>query len=261
MILPPTGTIRTVDYTDNLVDNNTIQVFLQKIILQHANVNSYKGIHISLLRTYKNLIYLIYTIILAILYATFNWILTSLSNYGRTTNNTLSIVLASTMFYLIYIKILVRRNTNDNEEYSEYAAKELTNIRERYYKNSDGVLYLTIMENSQCRNGVELIGMIGVKPFSEKEKSEHKLDLNSRVCLLEKMGVHESARGSGLGFKLIEKALGFTRERKYEFAALYVYEFNLPAIKLYSKFGFREVERIPYDKILGLSDLLMMCTL
>jgi len=119
-------------------------------------------------------------------------------------------------------------------EYTDSSIKEFANIHERYYQyvDEDGALYLAVLKNSKSKNGFELVGIIGVRPCSENKKIEHKLDSYRKVCVLERMGVHENLRGMRLGTKLVEKRLEFVKVRRYEITALYVLEVNFPGIEL-----------------------------
>lgn len=55
------------------------------------------------------------------------------------------------------------------------------------------------------------------------------------------MGVHPDYRGQGIGSRLLRSALELARETGLECVDLDVYASNVPAIRLYEKFGF-EVE-------------------
>jgi RimJ/RimL family protein N-acetyltransferase len=60
------------------------------------------------------------------------------------------------------------------------------------------------------------------------------------------MGIERSHRGQGWGARFIETALSWTRENSsLEWLDLYVFTQNIPAIGLYTRFGFRELGRTP----------------
>jgi ribosomal protein S18 acetylase RimI-like enzyme len=71
-------------------------------------------------------------------------------------------------------------------------------------------------------------------------------------CWLEDLYVRESARRSGLGAAVVEKALGRARERGCERVELDVNEANAGAIALYERFGFSV-----FSEPFGARDLLM----
>jgi GNAT superfamily N-acetyltransferase len=57
-------------------------------------------------------------------------------------------------------------------------------------------------------------------------------------CCLEDLFVEESARGSGLGGRLVEAAIDRARERGSRRMELDVNDANEPALRLYERFGF-----------------------
>ncbi len=61
------------------------------------------------------------------------------------------------------------------------------------------------------------------------------------VAQLRWLLVEAAARGCGLGEKLVETAVGFAREKKYEKIILMTIDFLTPARRLYEKFGFYQV--------------------
>ena len=58
------------------------------------------------------------------------------------------------------------------------------------------------------------------------------------VAQLRWLLVEAAARGYGLGEKLVETAVGFAREKKYEKIILMTIDFLTPARRIYEKFGF-----------------------
>lgn len=60
------------------------------------------------------------------------------------------------------------------------------------------------------------------------------------------MGIERSHRQQGFGVQLMTEALAWAREQSIiEWVDLYVFTHNTPAIALYTKFGFKEVARVP----------------
>lgn len=55
------------------------------------------------------------------------------------------------------------------------------------------------------------------------------------------MGIDSEYRNQGLGKKLIHFAIDFCKENKIEYIDLSVFAHNLPAVKLYSKCGFKQI--------------------
>ena len=58
------------------------------------------------------------------------------------------------------------------------------------------------------------------------------------------MSVARPWRGRGVGSALLEAALGWARDNGYRQVSLEVFPHNEPAISLYRKFGFVQVERL-----------------
>lgn len=65
---------------------------------------------------------------------------------------------------------------------------------------------------------------------------------NEKVIELAKMGVSPNSQGMGIGSKLIAAVIDFARQKNYESVILYSNTILKPAIHLYEKFGFKEVE-------------------
>jgi ribosomal protein S18 acetylase RimI-like enzyme len=55
------------------------------------------------------------------------------------------------------------------------------------------------------------------------------------------MGVESSARGQGVGYRLIERAILYARQTHSDYLNLLVDPANLPAIALYRRVGFRDI--------------------
>jgi ribosomal protein S18 acetylase RimI-like enzyme len=55
------------------------------------------------------------------------------------------------------------------------------------------------------------------------------------------MGVEASARGHGIGYRLIERAILYARQTHSAYLNLLVDPANLPAIALYRRVGFRDI--------------------
>ena len=70
---------------------------------------------------------------------------------------------------------------------------------------------------------------------------------NEKVIELAKMGVSPKYQGRGIGAKLIAAVIDFAREKDYKSVILYSNTVLKPAIHLYKKFGFKEVELEDYS--------------
>ena len=79
-----------------------------------------------------------------------------------------------------------------------------------------------------CFDGDELIAYVGFLAVLDE-------------CQINNVAVHPDYRRCGLGRKMIERVLSFTREKGLKFWLLEVNSKNDAAINLYKSFGFEEV--------------------
>jgi RimJ/RimL family protein N-acetyltransferase len=89
----------------------------------------------------------------------------------------------------------------------------------------------------------EVIGWCDIRPVEHPTRS-HVGELG--------MGILNGFRGKGIGTSLVKKCLQHATQAGLEKVELQVYETNIPAIELYSKFGFKIVgTRERYRKVDG----------
>ena len=72
------------------------------------------------------------------------------------------------------------------------------------------------------------------------------------ICEMKRMYVSPSFRKKGIGYALVEKILSEARKRPYEIMRLDTHPWMEAAQKLYSSFGFEEVEAYHYNPTPGI---------
>jgi RimJ/RimL family protein N-acetyltransferase len=88
----------------------------------------------------------------------------------------------------------------------------------------------------------------------EREGFRHAAELG--------MGLRAKVRGRGLGSRLLKKAIALSRRRGLEKLELQVYASNVPARRLYQKFGFEvEGRRVRARKLDGRYDDIVLMAL
>mgnify|MGYP001250766788 CR=1 FL=1 len=105
----------------------------------------------------------------------------------------------------------------------EYDYKVLSNSK-KYIIDKGGEIFF-------AKNNLEIIGTVALMPTSDKNIFE-----------LTKMAVKPSYQNLGIGRRLLEKCLEFSKEKKYNSMILYSNRKLKNAIYLYKAYGFKEVE-------------------
>jgi len=111
-----------------------------------------------------------------------------------------------------------------NFEFDQKLDADMYNIREAYI-NGGGLFFVV-------KDGKKVVGCAGIRRISG-ELAELR-----RIYLLSKY------RGSGVGRMLVEGALNFCREKKYEKVVLDTTERNTAAMALFTKLGFKVVKQV-----------------
>lgn len=92
-------------------------------------------------------------------------------------------------------------------------------------------------------DGEKMVGWVDVVPFKNPRMS-HRGTLG--------MGLMSGYRGQGVGSKLMEKAISYSRSFGLEKLELQVYPSNTQALELYKKFGFKQTGVVhKYRKLEG----------
>lgn len=108
-------------------------------------------------------------------------------------------------------------------------AEELENIEHQYSKPW-GTLYL-IYHNE------ELVGCFAIRKFE------------STICELKRMYLRATVRGAGLGKTMVMEAIDAARSMQYQKMRLDTLPTMKPAIELYQKVGFYEIDPYRFNPI------------
>ncbi len=89
--------------------------------------------------------------------------------------------------------------------------------------------------------------IVGSFVLCENHSGENKVvweNKDSKAIYIDRLGVNTEYTKQGIGVKLLNSALKLAEEKEKDYLRLFVIDYNLPAIKLYEKFGFKKAEGI-----------------
>lgn len=109
--------------------------------------------------------------------------------------------------------------------------EEMENIEHQYSKPW-GTLYL-------IRQKEQLVGCFAIRKFE------------STICELKRMYLRTSVRGAGLGKAMLLKSIEAARSMQYQKMRLDTLPSMKPAIELYQKVGFYEIDPYRFNPITG----------
>ncbi|KAA3639919.1 MAG: GNAT family N-acetyltransferase [Bacteroidetes bacterium] len=109
---------------------------------------------------------------------------------------------------------------------------ELNNLRAQYHE-PDGILFIIFSQENRP------IGCVGIR----------KLDNN--ICELKRMYLEAPFRGTGIGKQMMEESIKAARKLGYEKIRLDTLATMKPAINLYKKYDFYEIESYRFNPIDG----------
>ncbi len=64
----------------------------------------------------------------------------------------------------------------------------------------------------------------------------------AKACYLSRLGVHPAYARKGIAMQMVEYACQVAKERAANYLRLFVVDYNIPAIKLYHRLGFNQVD-------------------
>ena len=106
----------------------------------------------------------------------------------------------------------------------------------------NGRLYLMI-ENSEICSAFVLCDVSAGEKCVEWENS------SAKALYLDRLGVNTACQGKGIGSLMLEKAKETAKVLEAEYLRLFVVDINVPAIRLYEKNGFQQVNGV-YDEVI-----------
>lgn len=108
--------------------------------------------------------------------------------------------------------------------------KEVENLESKYSRPKGAIYIAYDHENAP-------VGCFGIRAF------------NTSICELKRMYVKEEARGLGIGKLMMEKSISIGKELGYNKMRLDTLSSMLPAVGLYEKSGFYEIEPYYFNPI------------
>jgi diamine N-acetyltransferase len=128
-------------------------------------------------------------------------------------------------------EIVAFHHNEDPTQFSGPEAAEHTRYLEERFQDPDAAVF--IAEDQGTLAGIAVTVIREAPPFLNP----------NRFVLLENLAVTTKFRRTGVGRKLVEAAVLWTRARDMQELDLNVYEFNHSAIRFYEAIGFRTVSR------------------
>lgn len=127
-----------------------------------------------------------------------------------------------------------RSNHNDENKMDNYDAV-VEAIRKKAKATCSNVNEDTLILIAES-DGIP-VGYALARIFEEDATADNG---TGRVGLIDEIFVEDSARGLGLGRRLLEETIIWLKDRKINRIKLHAYSWNAGARKLYERYGFRE---------------------
>ena len=237
----PAPQLKIVEYDSQYASLEEVKKIFFENYLQHQNTDNFNGLYLSMKWKYGKMIYLIMLMPLFIILTLLLYLIPTISlrNYITCGFSLLVSILAN---YMIFNYYMVKRMRKGHVGYGHYMLKSFTSIEEKYTING-GNFWLAMLENQ----GIEKAELIGHSGLVKTEES------GEIIGFVEAFGICAKYRGIGVGKRLIEKAIEFGLENKFDRLQLYVSAVNLAGVNLYKKYGFEIVKTVEVEKITGIS--------
>jgi diamine N-acetyltransferase len=133
-----------------------------------------------------------------------------------------------------YLDTFAEFNTSENMETFLKDSYSLKKMQDEFYE-PDAVLYLAYEKELRSRPSESMVGLLRLRVNDE---AADKLGNNS--IELHRLYIHPSCKGMGVGKKLVEIALTYSKQHKFDWIWLGVWEKNFNAQKIYAKWGFEK---------------------
>ena len=125
--------------------------------------------------------------------------------------------------------------------------KQMEIYRQRYGFKPIFEYYILAAMAEFCRDNEG--GMLWVAEIAGQVKGAVAIvKVDAKLAKLRWFYVDPDVQGKGMGRKLMEKALGFCREKGYEQVELWTVDELMEARRLYASFGFVHEEDVPNDE-------------
>jgi diamine N-acetyltransferase len=128
-------------------------------------------------------------------------------------------------------EVVAFHHDEDPTQFSGPEAAENTRYLEERFQDPDAAVF--VAEDQGVLAGIAVTVIREAPPFLNP----------SRFVLLENLAVATKFRRTGIGRKLVDAAVLWTRARDIQELDLNVYDFNHSAIRFYEAIGFRTVSR------------------
>jgi diamine N-acetyltransferase len=137
-------------------------------------------------------------------------------------------------------------NTPENMDVFLADSYSLKKMREEFYEPGS-VLYLAFMNKSERQsitpNSSDHLaflheGIVGFLRLRKNDEAAYKLGNNA--IELHRLYIHPDCKGMGIGNKLMEVALAYAMQNRFDWIWLGVWEKNFNAQKVYAKWGFEK---------------------
>jgi diamine N-acetyltransferase len=134
-----------------------------------------------------------------------------------------------------YLDTFAESNTPENMETFLKDSYSLKKMQEEFFE-AGAVLYLAYKKGLGSEPTSEK--MVGFLRLRINEEAADKLGNNS--IELHRLYIHPDFKGMGIGNKLMEAALTYATQNKFDWIWLGVWEKNFNAQKIYAKWGFEK---------------------
>mmetsp|Transcript_31208 Transcript_31208/g.47205 ORF Transcript_31208/g.47205 Transcript_31208/m.47205 type:complete len:227 (-) Transcript_31208:112-792(-) len=93
-------------------------------------------------------------------------------------------------------------------------------------------------------------------PSNNNPNSEQRSSKRSNLCELRRMSIHSSCRRLGYGTRVVEECISYAKLHKFDGIKLYTGGWMEPAIKFYTKMGFKDLGRLEYKNSDGSASII-----
>ena len=222
----------------------------------HMNLNKFKGVYLSMITKYGKAAYLLLVTPGIFTFAILFWMITMVREQSERNSILLSAAISAIANYWIFAVYLVKRMYKNHIDYGHYMLSNFHDIDEKYMQKG-GKFWLAVIDNPDNGNK-EIIGHLGFLKVETEELTDDGYGVPAKVGHLEAIGVNSQYRGLGIGKRLLEKAISYAEEQKYDRLNLDVYAINTNSVDLYQRYGFKVTKIFELDSIIGLTHQIMV---